>query len=94
MSNNDSTAHLAGLSAAEQIERITTVGRIAARLAASPYGYTDASALRTARSIVSTYTPGEVAVFLGEVQGCSNCRRPAVAAGRCARCQHLPSDND
>ena len=94
MSSTDSTAHLAGLNAAQQIERIALVGRIAARLAApGTYGYTDAEALATARTMVATYTADEVAVFLGEREGCTNCRRPAVRNGRCVKCQHLASDD-
>jgi hypothetical protein len=95
MSNAPTTpAHLAGLSAAEQVARIMQVGRIAAKLAApGTYGYSDAEALATARTMVATYTADEVAVFLGEREGCTNCRRPAVRNGRCVKCQHLASDD-
>ena len=87
-----STAHLAGLNAAQQVERILLVGRIAARLAQHPYGYTDQQALATARTMVTAYGPQQVLVFLGEIPGCSNSGQPAVKYDRCAACEHLPSD--
>src|SRR5580765_1060247 len=92
MTDTTTPAHLTGLTAAEQIARILLVGRIAARLGSFPYGYSDADALATARQMVTTRTAGQISVFLGEVEGCSNCGSPATRNGRCVRCQHLPSD--
>ena len=92
MSSNDTTAHLAGLNAAQQIERILLVGRIAAKLGQHPYGYTDEQALATARTMVTAYDMDFVRVFLGEALGCSNCGQAAVHGHRCAACHNLPSD--
>lgn len=71
---------------------------LAARYAGKHHGFPANTAFRLAvevldRAATFGYQADVIAIALGEAEGCENCPRAAVTNYRCAKCQHLPSDD-